>query len=270
MKLYNYLIAVDLDGTLITEFDNYDQESFQVLKDLAKENYVIIATGRPLRSSKFYYDLLELNTPIINYNGALLHHPKNHHFPTKTLHIPKELLFKFINDNDKYLETVFCEIGDDIYLHQDHEYVHPYLHSDGGNLTIGHLDITLPGDPNGAIVFSRMGSEQQIVEYVNNEFAGKVNIRVWHVKEMVVAELYNPLTSKANALKEVARFYNISDDKIIAFGDGHNDLEMIQNAYIGVAMANSHPDLLKIAKYQTKSVLEHGVAYFLNNTIKEI
>ena len=68
-----YLIAVDLDGTLIQNLNDYDIKSFDYLRKLAKDNYVIIATGRPLRASKFYYDLLELKTPIINYNGALIH-----------------------------------------------------------------------------------------------------------------------------------------------------------------------------------------------------
>lgn len=267
MNLKNYLIAIDLDGTLITDFDNYDQKSFSLLKKIAKNNYVVIATGRPYRSSKYYYDLLELNTPIINYNGALLHHPKDKNFPTKTLDIDKNLLFKFIADNKDNLETVFCEIGDDIYLHKNSKYVEPYLHTDGGNLTIGNLEKKLPGNPNGAIVFSRIGTENKLIEYLKSEFAGKIKIRIWHAKEIVVSELYNPLTSKANALDEVARYYQIPKEKIIAMGDGHNDIEMIEYAHIGIVMANAHPDLLKIAKYKTKSVLESGVYEYLKTLI---
>ncbi len=75
-----YLIAIDLDGTLIQGFDNYDKLSFDLLKKLAKDNTIVIATGRPFRSSKYYYDILGLNTPIINYNGALVHHPSDTNF----------------------------------------------------------------------------------------------------------------------------------------------------------------------------------------------
>ena len=139
MNLENYLIAIDLDGTLITDFDQHDKKSFSLLKYLTKTNFIVIATGRPYRSSKYYYNLLNLNTPIINYNGALLHHPLDCNFPKQTQHIEKSLLLKFIDDNQKHIETVFCEIGDNIYLHQDNKYVTPYLHTDGGNLVIGNL-----------------------------------------------------------------------------------------------------------------------------------
>ena len=35
----------------------------------------MIATGRPFRSSEMYYHELELDTPIVNFNGAFTHHP---------------------------------------------------------------------------------------------------------------------------------------------------------------------------------------------------
>ena len=54
-------------------------------------------------------------------------------------------------------------------------------------------------------------------------------------------------------------------EKTIAIGDGHNDIELFENVNISVAMANSHKDLLKNAKYITKSVSEHGVYYFLKD-----
>ncbi|HHU55351.1 MAG TPA: HAD family hydrolase [Acholeplasmataceae bacterium] len=269
MNLKNYLIAIDLDDTLVTNFDKYDEKSFSLLKKLSKDNYIVIATGRPFRSSKYYYDLLKLNTPIINYNGALLHHPKDSTFPKKTLHIDKKLLLKFINDNQEIIETVFCEIGDNIYLHKNNEYVGPYLHTDGGNLTIGNLEKSLPGNPNGAIVFSKIGTENHLIEYVESEFKGNIKIRIWHANEIVVSELYNSLTTKANALKEVAKYYNVPKEKIIAFGDGHNDIEMIKYAHIGVAMENGHPDLLKVAQFSTKSVKESGVYHFLIDLLEK-
>ena len=53
--LKGYLIAVDLDGTLIQNFDDYDKKSFELLKEVAKNNFVMISTGRPVRSSQPYY-----------------------------------------------------------------------------------------------------------------------------------------------------------------------------------------------------------------------
>ncbi|MBO7535925.1 MAG: HAD hydrolase family protein, partial [Bacilli bacterium] len=47
------------------------------------------------------------------------------------------------------------------------------------------------------------------------------------------------------------------------FGDGHNDIDMIKFARYGVAMGNSHSELLKVAKYKTSSFSESGVYEFL-------
>jgi Cof subfamily protein (haloacid dehalogenase superfamily) len=265
MKLKNYLIAIDLDGTVITGFDNYDKKSFRLLKRLAKNNYVVITTGRPLRSSKYYYDLLKLKTPIANYNGALLHHPNDPNFPKTMISIDRNDLFQFIDDNADILETIFCEIEDDIYLYKETDYIYPYLHADGANLTVGDFKDTLHNNPNGAIIFSKLGSEARLINYVENKFQGRIKIRIWYVNTIVVSEFYSPLTSKANALSKICEYYHIPQEKIIAIGDGHNDIEMIEFASYGVAMGNGHPDLLKVAKYHTKSVKEHGVYYFLKN-----
>ena len=67
--LKGYLIAIDLDGTLLTGFDNYDKKSFELLKEISKNNFIVISTGRPYRSSKYYYDLLDLS--YLDYANCL-------------------------------------------------------------------------------------------------------------------------------------------------------------------------------------------------------
>lgn len=270
MGIKDYLIAVDLDGTLITGFDKYDKKSFRYLRKLAKKNKIVIATGRPLRSSKYYYDLLGLNTPIINYNGALVQNPNDMNFKKSLITIDRHDLFKFIDENEDIIDTVFCEDEDDIYLHKETEYVGPYLHSDGGKVVTGDLRHGLKQNPNGAILFTHLGSEARLEEYVNRVFQGRILIRFWYVKNVVVSEFYSNQTSKANALMKVASYYNITQDKIIAIGDGHNDIEMINYAGYGIAMGNGHKELLKVAKYTTKPVKEHGVYYILKNFKKLI
>ena len=251
-----------LDGTIVTGFDDYDKESFSVLKKLSKNNIVVIATGRPFRSSYFFYKKMKLNTPIINYNGALLHHPKDPHFPKQMIYINHQKLIDFIHENQDILVNVFCEIEDDIYLWKDTEEIRPYLHVDGGILHVGDLEKILPGDSNGAILFSKPGSEERLETYVKDVYQDEVKIRHWFTNDVLVSELYSPETSKANAIKTICDYYHISYENTIAIGDGHNDIEMLSFCHIGVAMKNSHPDLIKIATCVTDDVKHHGVAKF--------
>lgn len=264
----DYLIAVDLDNTLVYDFDKYDKKSFRILKRLAKTNKVVIATGRPYRSSKYFYDLLGLDTPIINYNGALVHHPKDENFKTHRVTIDKQILFDLIKDNEPILHNIFCEVGDDIYLYKETKEVIPFLHQEGGFLTIGALEETLKDNPNGAIVMTKNGSANELEKYIKTKYKDTLNIRFWHVDTLVVSEIYSPLTSKGNALKIVSNYYNIPREKIIAIGDGHNDIEMLSYANISVAMENAHPELVKVAKYVTSTLHENGVYKFLKQYMK--
>jgi hydroxymethylpyrimidine pyrophosphatase-like HAD family hydrolase len=52
---------------------------------------------------------------------------------------------------------------------------------------------------------------------------------------------------------------------VIAFGDGPNDLDLIKNAGVGVAMDNALPVLKEVSKYSTLSNEENGIYHFLTN-----
>lgn len=65
--------------------------------------------------------------------------------------------------------------------------------------------------------------------------------------------------SKAKGLKEMARFRNLDISETMAFGDGGNDISIIREAGIGVAMGNANQSLKEVADYITTSVDDDGV-----------
>ena len=74
--------------------------------------------------------------------------------------------------------------------------------------------------------------------------------------------------SKGSALHYLATHLNMSVDEVIAIGDNRNDVEMIREAGLGVAVANAHPDVKQVADMITDSNDDDGVAkvieqYFL-------
>ena len=66
--------------------------------------------------------------------------------------------------------------------------------------------------------------------------------------------------SKGSALKTVAELLGIGREKVMAVGDGMNDLPMITYAGLGVAMGNANPKLKAAADYITGRVEEDGFA----------
>ena len=66
--------------------------------------------------------------------------------------------------------------------------------------------------------------------------------------------------NKWEAVKAVAESYGIKPEEIMCIGDSNNDLSMIKNAGIGVAVANAKPAVRAAAKSVTASNDEDGVA----------
>src|SRR5262249_6691350 len=67
------LVAIDLDGTLLSSRKTITPMTHTAIKaTLAAGVKIVLATARPPRSVRHYYEALRLDTPTINYNGALI------------------------------------------------------------------------------------------------------------------------------------------------------------------------------------------------------
>ncbi len=72
---------------------------------------------------------------------------------------------------------------------------------------------------------------------------------------------------KGYALERLMQSHNITSDEIMVFGDYNNDLEMLQLSNYSFAMANAHPDVKKVAKFETLSNDDFGVEQVLERVI---
>lgn len=80
-------------------------------------------------------------------------------------------------------------------------------------------------------------------------------------------EFLHPEVSKEIGLRTIAQDMGIDAAEIVAIGDGHNDIGMIQFAGLGVAMGNSHDEVKSAADYVTLSNAEDGVAVALEKLV---
>jgi hydroxymethylpyrimidine pyrophosphatase-like HAD family hydrolase len=76
-------------------------------------------------------------------------------------------------------------------------------------------------------------------------------------------EIFSEGVSKYNAIKVVSDIEGIDNKDIICFGDGRNDIDMIKNCGIGVAMGNALDVVKDVSDYVTISHNEDGIVYFL-------
>ncbi|OJF77397.1 MAG: hypothetical protein BKP49_02735 [Treponema sp. CETP13] len=82
-----------------------------------------------------------------------------------------------------------------------------------------------------------------------------------------ILEILPAGTSKASTLSHLSKYFNISTDSIMSFGDFMNDYEMIKDCPHGVAMGNALKELKDVAWYVTKSNDEGGIAHALNKFV---
>ena len=66
----------------------------------------------------------------------------------------------------------------------------------------------------------------------------------------------------ANTVSAVFRHYGFSKAEAIAFGDGHNDIEMLENVGMGIAMGNAKDEVKAKADFVCKSVEDDGIYHY--------
>ena len=86
--------------------------------------------------------------------------------------------------------------------------------------------------------------------------------------DVEVLEVFDPAVNKWEGVKLVAERHGIMPEQIIAIGDDVNDLPMIAQAGLGVAMGNARPEVLAVAKRVIGSNAEEGLAQFLEELVE--
>lgn len=266
-----HLIALDLDGTLLTDKKTISTRTKEiVLRAMKAGHVVVIATGRPHRASIQYYHELGLITPMVNFNGALIHHPTNRKWDV--LHNPMPLRTAkaiMAASYDLNVRNLLAEVLDDVYLEQyDEEIIGLFAETkDAPPFTVGNLKNKLKEDPTSLLIFPKEKDVKLIQTHLTDYHAEVIDHRNWgapyHIFEIVKKGM-----NKAVGLQKIAKYYQIPKENIIAFGDESNDLEMIDYAGIGVAMGNGINELKSIAKYVTDTNEQNGVGNFLEKYLR--
>lgn len=264
-----HLIALDLDGTLLKDDKTISLKTKKILEKAREEGHIVmIATGRPYRSSEMYYRELDLDTPIVNFNGAFMHHPGNpgwgfYHEPLD-IKVAKDIVdtcrsYQFHN--------IIAEVIDDVYFHYHDEKLLDIFGLGNPKITTGDLCNYLNDSPTSMLIHTEEDQLKVIRQHLSDVHAEVIDHRSWaapwHVIEIIKAGL-----NKAVGLKKASEYFQIPSDRIIAFGDEDNDLEMLEFAGHGVAMGNAIDKVKNIANEITLTNEEDGIGVYLADLLK--
>jgi Cof subfamily protein (haloacid dehalogenase superfamily) len=266
MTNHPLLIAVDLDGTLLKDDKTISPRTKKALQEAMKQGHkVVISTGRPFRSSYNYYQELNLDTPIVNFNGALVQHPKDPNWGVFHSPLDKEIAIKVIQSSEQFgVQNIMLEVMDDVYLRKHDEDIANTFFDPSTKISL--LPELLHTDPTCVLIHPYEHNADQLRQHLEQEHAEVIEHRKWgapwHVIEIITTGL-----SKAVGLERICASYDIPAKNVIAFGDEDNDFEMIQFAGMGVAMGNAIPRLKELSNVVTLTNEEDGIAHFLEKNV---
>lgn len=252
------LFVTDLDGTLLNAQHTLSarvQHAFLQAKQQGK--FVTFATGRNFTSSLPIMQTLPPNVPVILYNGARVETL----LPRQTLYaknLRNEQALKAFALQQQFHMEMLLYLDDDIFVSDVTPAIQEFMNIALAPCTpVGDLPRFL-GDRD-PIKLLAIGQPEELARYAR-AYRALDSDAVLVCSQSHYLEILPSGVSKGNALKYLADYLDVPLQEIIAVGDNLNDVEMLSEAGLGVAMGNAHPDLKKVADHVTDSNDNDGVA----------
>jgi Cof subfamily protein (haloacid dehalogenase superfamily) len=256
--LSNAFLITDLDGTLLPDNKILSDADMEAIRRFRSDGGKFsVATGRTLQSAIKYINQLEVDMPVILYNGSLIYdtHTDEVMFtdelPDYSKDIAKELFEYMENPGGEVLRL------DNIYVVCNNEYEKE--HVEICQVIPEYADID--SVPEGGWYKILFATEPSLVTELES-YVKTRNYPVDFVRSHdIFIEMLPKGSSKGAALKEYIRLMNMEQYTVIAAGDYHNDIEMLQEANFGAATANAQQDVKNIADIVlTKTSSENAIA----------
>lgn len=243
MKEKNVFIF-DLDGTIIENNNPLDKRIAEKIYELEKDGHkVIFATSRSLRGIKTVLPQSLWNNTLILCNGAFV------------LDKGKIVLSNFIN-SDECMQLIsylcnkqiqfYAELGRELYIpnYVKHDFISLLREEAQGEIIYSDfIDIC-----NKVYKIAIVESIEKMQFYQLSEL---LNTSRMYCHSDNSADIISSEISKWEAFKKLNIFYKYN--QVIAFGNDENDMELLSNADIGVAVATENEDLLSVSNLTVSS-----------------
>ena len=243
------MIVVDMDGTLLYEGNKIGPLNKDYLRRLSNQGYlVVLASGRPWRSMKPYYEMLECNGPAICYNGALVFDPKNPDFPVISRLFSKEILMEIAQKGRSFITSFMAEDLEDIFISRQDHHLQKYFWYQGMNVHEGDMTKIISKDTYTALFRCTHAHDKELEEIV----AAYPGIELRHWTRSFYSELAFTGMDKGAGLAHIRDYYGLAKEDIYAFGDADNDYSMLALSGHPFAMKGCKSEKLAAAFPMTK------------------
>lgn len=269
------LICIDIDGTLLNRNHQISNCTKRAIRAAMNRGYIVtLVTGRRYLSTVDYARELDLDLPLICYNGGAILHSRS----GQLLHaasIPRDFAHKIVRAWTGVSVPVFVYrysmAPPDVY-HQndsDHPRVKTNLAAEGPNVaTVENLLQAVTWDPLRIMTYGyKEATEQCYHQFQDLYRQEKSQVYFTADQDTRYLEVLPHEATKANGLRWLCEYYKLSPNQVVAFGDNYNDLDMLEWAGLGVAMGNAVPEAKAVADLVTADRDKDGVAQVLERLL---
>ncbi|MDQ3890328.1 MAG: HAD family hydrolase [Actinomycetota bacterium] len=260
--------ACDLDRTLIAEDFVLRPRTIAALRAARAAGIpVVLATGRMYRSIRPYAEAAGITDPVICYQGAVVADPETDEF---LLHepIPLELAREAIAAVEAEGFGLNCYVGDELYVGRETREAR--LYADFQHIPIhavGSLLAWLEEPPTKLVTIG----EPRLLDELEGRLKAYFDGQLYISKSLpYFLELASPSVTKGSALAFVSGRLGFSQKRTVAFGDGENDVELLEAAGYAVAVANAHERVLAVADFVCPPPEEEGVAQTIEASLHSL
>lgn len=252
------VLACDLDWTLIWEDGVLRPRTRAALERVRGAGiHVIVVTGRMFRSVRPYLEEAGLEDPVVCYQGAVVAEPSTGRF-LRHVPIPLELAREVTSVLERDGFHVNCYVDDELYVGRVTPEAERYATFQNLPMhAVGNLVTWLSEPPTKLVVID----DPVVLDGLEVRLKARFEERLYVSKSLPhFLELASPEVTKATGLAFVAEHLGFTAERTVALGDGENDVELLQWAGYGVAVANAHERVLAVADWVCPPAAEEGVA----------
>lgn len=249
------LVVADLDGTLLDPFGHVTPRTKAVTARLRERGVpLVIATARRLVGTRLVADALELDGPLILYDGALgLYYPSGRRLladplPANNAQSAAEIMARhglrpIAQHADSLSESLLIGPA------RDASYDADYLATAGPHIQELPLASLCRGrpDPLRVVAFGPLERLTEAAEAVAKTGCGWQLLPTGNYGTSELS-VFSATASKASAVATLAKRLNISLEQVFAIGDGINDVSLLASVGYGVAMSNGRDEARAVAK----------------------
>lgn len=247
------IVFLDVDGTITHHEDGTIPEStIEAVKELKNNGLkVVAATGRPL-SMCSELEELGIDTFITANGGYAKHQHEVIHSVPMAKEIVKEVMeFAKLEKNGLSFYTegfTMNGVAEEKISTALQETLSLYEYPET-NSAIHEEDVFL---------LCLFADDEKVEKYIKR--FPHLTFRRWHP---YVLNVLQEDVSKSRAILKTLEYFGFHQSEAIAFGDGENDIDMLELAGLGIAMGNGSEKLKAAADFVTKPSGEDGIEFAL-------